>query len=202
VQLNYIYAMPFFKNSSNAFARQGLGGWQLSGISSFFTGEPTDFGCGVTGFATGIGGSYRCDVVGKVAIKKGTYNDPTYGPTPQWWDPSTVAQPLYSQLLANGEPGMFGNMGRNVLTGPGRNNFDLALEKNISTPWFRGEHGTVQFRLETFNTFNHPQFQYANTGCSGKTPFGGTCDQNTTTPGEVNTAWAPRNLQLGLKFIF
>jgi hypothetical protein len=60
----------------------------------------------------------------------------------------------------------------------------------------------VQFRLETFNTFNHPQFQYANTGCSGKTPFGGTCDQNTTTPGEVNTAWAPRNLQLGLKFIF
>jgi hypothetical protein len=109
---------------------------------------------------------------------------------------------LYSQLLANGEPGMFGNMGRNVLTGPGRNNFDLALEKNISTPWFRGEHGTVQFRLETFNTFNHPQFQYANTGCSGKTPFGGTCDQNTTTPGEVNTAWAPRNLQLGLKFIF
>jgi hypothetical protein len=202
VQLNYVYAMPFFKNSSNAFARQGLGGWQLSGISSFFTGEPTDFECGVTGFATGIGGSYRCDTVGKVAIKKGTYNDPTYGPTPQWWDPSTVAQPLYSQLLANGEPGMFGNMGRNVLTGPGRNNFDLALEKNITTPWFRGEHGTVQFRLETFNTFNHPQFQGVNTGCAGKTPFGGTCDENTTTPGEVNTAWAPRNLQLGLKFIF
>ena len=94
-------------------------------------------------------------MIGKVAIKKGAYNDPVYGPTRQWWDQGTVAQPQYSQLFANGESGMFGNMGRNMLTGPGRNNFDLALEKNFQTPWFRGEHGTVQFRLETFNTFNH-----------------------------------------------
>jgi hypothetical protein len=208
LQLNYVYALPFFKNSTNALARQALGGWQISGITSFFTGEPAsnglyqDFNCGVTGYSSGLGGSYRCDVVGKVAIKKGTWNDPTYGPTPTWWDPSTVTQPLYSQLFANGEPGMFGNMGRNILTGPGRNNFDMALEKNIRTPWFGGEHATVQFRLETFNTFNHPQWQYVNTGCQGATGFGLPCNLNTTTPGEVNSTWGPRNVQLGLKFIF
>jgi hypothetical protein len=202
LQLNYVYALPFFKNSTNAFARQALGGWQISGITSFFTGEPTDFNCGVTGFSSGLGGAYRCDVVGKVAIKKGTWNDPTYGPTPTWWDPSTVTQPQYSEMFANGEAGMFGNMGRNILAGPGRNNFDMALEKNIQTPWFRGEHGTIQFRLETFNTFNHPQWQYVNTGCAGKTPFGGACNLNTTSPGEVNGDWGPRNMQLGLKFIF
>jgi hypothetical protein len=208
LQLNYVYALPFFKNSTNAFARQALGGWQISGITSFFTGEPAsnssyqDFNCGVTGYSSGLGGSYRCDVVGKVAIKKGTWNDPVYGPTPTWWDPSTVTQPLFSQLFANGEPGMFGNMGRNILTGPGRNNFDMALEKNISMPWFGGEHSTLQFRLETFNTFNHPQWQYVNFGCSGSTPFGQPCNLNTTTPGEVNSTWGPRNMQLGLKFIF
>jgi len=202
LQLNYIYAIPAFKNSPNAFLRQSLGGWQLSGITSFFTGEPTDFNCGVTGFSSGNSGAVRCNTVGKVQIKKGTYNDPTFGPTPTWWDPSVVTQPLFSQLLANGEPGMFGYMGRNQLTGPGRNNFDLALEKNIQTPWFRGEHGTIQFRLETFNTFNHPQWKYVNTGCSGNNSFGVACNNNTTTPGEVNTAWDPREMQLGLKFIF
>jgi hypothetical protein len=202
LQLNYIYALPFAKNSTNAFARQALGGWQISGITSFFTGEPSDFNCGVTGFNSALGGPYRCDVVGKVAIKKGTWNDPTYGPTPTWWDPSTVAQPQFSELLANGEANMFGNMGRNILTGPGRNNFDLALEKNFNLPWFRGEHSTLQFRLETFNTFNHPQWQYFNNGCTNTVPFGGTCNLQTTAPGEVNTAWDPREMQLGLKWMF
>jgi hypothetical protein len=202
LQLNYVYALPFFKNSTNAFARQALGGWQISGITSFFTGEPADFNCGVTGFSSGLGGSYRCDVVGKVAIKKGTYDDPVYGPTPTWWDPSSLTQPLYSQVLANGESGMFGNMGRNILTGPGRNNFDMALEKNISMPWFAGEHSTLQFRLETFNTFNHPQWQYFNDTCPGATGFGLPCNLNNTTPGEVTSTWGPRNMQLGLKFIF
>ncbi len=202
LQLNYVYAMPFFKNSPNAFAHQALGGWQLSGIGSFFTGPPNDFNCGVTGFSSGISGAVRCNTVGKVAIKKGTYNDPTYGPTATWWDPSVVTQPLYSQMFANGEPGMFGYMGRNMLTGPGRNNFDMALEKNFSLPWFRGEHSTLQFRLETFNTFNHVQWNGFDSGCSGNNSFGEACNNNTNTPGEVSSDWGPRNVQLGLKFIY
>ena len=202
VQLNYIYAMPFFKNSANAFARQTLGGWQLSGIGSFFTGQPIDFNCGVSGYNNGVGGAVRCNTVGKVAIKKGMYNDPDHGPTPTWWDPSVVTQPTYSQLFANGEPGMFGYMGRNMLTGPGRNNFDIALEKNVSMPWFRGEHSSLQFRLETFNTFNHTQWKSVDSGCNGDAPFGAPCTVKNTTPGEVNGAWDPRLMQLGLKFIF
>ncbi|MGC9994698.1 MAG: carboxypeptidase-like regulatory domain-containing protein [Terriglobia bacterium] len=202
VQLNYVYAIPAFKKSPNAFLRQSLGGWQVSGITSFFTGTPSDFNCGVTGYSSGIGGSVRCDVVSKPHIQKGTYNDPTYGPTPTWYNMADFAQPQYSELLANGEPSMFGNMGRNVLTAPGENNWDMALEKNISTPWFRGEHSNVQFRLETFNTFNHPQWNGFNNGCSGSTGFGQSCLLNQTAPGEVNSDRGPRNVQLGLKFIF
>lgn len=202
LEMSYIYDIPFFKNAGNAFERQALGGWQVTGTGSFFSGQPADFNCGVSGYGTGMGGNMRCDVVGKVQIKKGTFNDPTYGPTPTWWDPSTVAQPLFSELAANGGPNMFGNMGRNIITGPGRNNWDMALMKNFSAPWFSGEHSTVQFRLETFNTFNHTQWKGFNTGCSGSNGFGVTCNNNTNSPGEVNATWDPRILQFALKFIF
>ncbi|MGD1156608.1 MAG: carboxypeptidase-like regulatory domain-containing protein [Terriglobia bacterium] len=194
LQMNYVYALPFFKNSTSAVARQALGGWQVSGIASLFTGQPSDFNCGVTGYSTNIGGSYRCDVVGKVAPTKGIYNDPVYGPTVQWWNPATVAQPSFSELSTT-----YGNMGRDVLTGPGRNNWDMALMKNFR---LHGEQTMLQFRLETFNTFNHPQWKGIENGCKGKTGFGQTCELNTNTPGEVNSDWGPRNVQLGLKLIF
>jgi len=202
LQTNFVYALPMFKNAANAFERQALGGWQVSGIVSFFGGEPVDMNCGVNGYSSGIGGGYRCDVVGKVAPTKGSFNDPTYGPTMQWWNPAVITQPQLAELYANGEPNMFGNMGRNMLTGPGRNNWDMALEKNFNLPWFKGEHSTLQFRLETFNTFNHTQYKYFNTGCSGNNTFGESCADNSTSPGEVNGAWDPRLVQLGLKFLF
>jgi carboxypeptidase family protein len=208
--LNYIYALPFFKNSSSAIARQALGGWEISGITSFFTGQPVDFGCGVAGFGTGIGGSLRCNSVGPVRIKQGVDNDPQFGPTPTWFDPTTVAQPLEPQLRADGEPGMFGYQSRNFLTGPGRNNTDLALLKNFNLPWFNGEHSNLQFRWETFNTFNHPQWNGINAFCNGDanadgTPaFGRNCGghEHNLGNGQVNSAWPARIMQLGMKFIF
>lgn len=198
--LNYIYNLPFFKTSSNAVARQALGGWQMSGITSFYAGEPEDFGCGVSGFGTGIGTGVRCNTVGALKIHKGTVHDPQYGPVPTWYDPTVTTQPFASQLLANGQPGMFGYMGRNALTGPGRNNWDLALHKDVKMPWFRNESSTLQIRLDTFNTFNHPQWKYINTGCSSSISFGRSCTQ--VGNAEVSGAWRPRNVELGMKFIF
>src|SRR5439155_26162546 len=95
------------------------------------------------------------------------YNLPPFGPRVRWFAPSLVAQPLQSQRLADNEPRMFGYMGRNVLIGAGRNNWDLALHKGFEFRWFRSEHSTLQFRLETFNTFNHPQWRYISAGCNG-----------------------------------
>ena len=197
--MNYVYDLPFFKNSSGP-VKSILGGWTISGITSFFTGQPVNFGCGVDGYGTGIGGGVRCNALGKLQIKKGMVNDPDYGPTPSWYDPSVVGQVTEDQLRADGQPGMFGTMGRNPLTGPGRNNWDLALLKNFELPWFKGEHSTIQFRMETFNSFNHPQFKWINTGCSGSTDFGQPC--TTGNVGQVSGAWDPRIMQLGLKFIF
>ncbi len=212
--LNYVYDLPFFSKNSHPIVRQALGGWAISGITTFFSGEPlsdgSDVGCGVSGFSSGIGEGVRCNPVGRVKSNKGVFNDPVFGPTPTWWDPSTVTQPNFSQLRADGEPGMFGYLGRNTLTGPGRNNWDMALLKNFTAPWFRGEHSTIQFRWETFNTFNHPSWNGVNAGCDSATPFGQPCNDRTLPDGtringgngQVNGAWPARIMQFGLKFMF
>ena len=95
-------------------------------------------------------------------------------------------------------------MGRNVLTGPGRNNWDLGLHKNVQTPWFGNEHATLQIRFETYNTFNHPQWDSVNVSCGGNTPAGTPCSgtANNLGNGYVNGTWPARNLQLGMKFLF
>jgi hypothetical protein len=204
LQASYIYDLPFFKNNPNRFLKNAVGGWQFSGITSFYAGLPVDFNCGGTGLASGIGLGMRCNTIGPLKIQKGTFDDPTYGPVPTWFNPAVLQQPFASQYFSNGEAGMFGYMGRNLLTGPGRNNWDLGLHKNFQTPWFGGEHAALQVRFETYNTFNHPQWDSVNASCGGNTPAGTPCSgiANNLGNGYVSGTWSPRNIQLGMKFLF
>ena len=142
----------------------------------------------------------KCNTVGDFAVSKSTANHPVFGPTLQWFDPSTISMPVLPQFRADGEAGMFGYMGRNTLHGPGRNNWDMALLKNFSLPL---ENSVLQFRLETYNIFNHTQFQTIQAGCGSTTSFGAACTgaQNVGN-GMVTSAWSPRQIQLGLKFMF
>jgi len=219
--LNYIYDLPFLRNSSNHFAKSVLGGWSVSGISTFFTGTPVDWECAPpSGLSTGINGTAKCNTVAPMKITKGTFNDPTYGPTPTWYSGYRESMLTAPQLLANGESGMFGYEGRNQLTGPGRNNTDLAFLKDFELPWFRGEHSTLEMRGELFNAFNHVSWSGFNNGCDnsnnqdGTLAFGRTCgfftqlDAKGATHrynsgvGEVNSDWGPRIVQFGLKLVF
>jgi hypothetical protein len=201
VQLSYVYQLPFFRDNNNHFVRNGLGGWNLSGISSFFGGLPVDFGCSETGTQTGIGTGGRCNTIAAWKIDKNTTIDPRYGPTPTWFNPGAIEMLQQSQLPANGEPGMYGYMGRNMIHGPGRNDWDIALLKDFKLPGREGM--KLQFRAETYNTFNHPQFKAIQAGCSGTTGFGNPCNNSANLGnGEVTTAWSPRQIQLGLKFMF
>jgi hypothetical protein len=216
LMLQYVYDLPFLKNASNHYVKNAFGGWQLTGVSSFYSGLPINIGCTESGYGNGTGSSSMCNSLAPVKIQKGwdTTNNPVYGPTKQWYNPADIGMIQLSQLSANNQPGMFGWMGINQLTGPGRNNWDLALLKNWSTPWFKGEHGTIQFRWETYNTFNHPEWNGVNAGCGGTTPFGDPCNYATYTNasgskytvnagnGDVSGAWPQRIMQFGLKFIF
>src|SRR6266849_1011710 len=104
----------------------------------------------------------------------------------------------------------FGTMGRNIFRDTGFHNVDLSVSKSFRF----GERMKAQFRVETFNIFNHPNFANPNGGTStygqGATAdpsqagaFGCGC----STPD--NAAFNPvlgsgsnRAIQLGLKFIF
>jgi hypothetical protein len=147
------------------------------------SGLPINIGSSVSGYGNATGSSNLCNSLAPVKIQKGMdrTNNPVYGPTPQWYYPGDIGQLQLSQLSANNQPRMFGWMGINQLTGPGRNNWDLALLKNFSTPRFKGEHGTLQFRRETCNTFNHPEWNGGSAGCSSSTPFGQPCNYATYT---------------------
>jgi hypothetical protein len=107
--------------------------------------------------------------------------------------------------------GTFGTMGRNIFRDTGFRNVDLSVSKNFKF----GERMKAQFRVETFNIFNHPNFANPNGATSGYGQ-GATADPSTgagsfgcgcATPD--NAAFNPvlgsgsnRAIQLGLKFIF
>ena len=95
----------------------------------------------------------------------------------KWFNTSCFAsQPLYS----------YGNLGRNVLHGPGRTNLDFALHRDF----FIAEATRLQFRAEAFNITNTAAF--SNPGGS----FG------SGTFGVINSAGLGRNIQLALKLLF
>lgn len=84
-------------------------------------------------------------------------------------------------------PFHFGNAGRNILPGPGNNLFDFALHRRLPLR----EAGTIEFRIEAFNVFNHP-----NWGVPGPYPDFGPFF------GRILATGQPRRIQLGLRLDF
>lgn len=193
--LSYTYELPFLKNSTGLI-KNAFGNWTISGITTFMSGTPIDIGCGLNDYQSGIGGGQRCNPVGKQSGQT-VVNDSVFGPTVQWFNVNAFTQPTLDQLYADNQPGMFGYLGRNTLIGPGRNNWDMSLFKDFKF----GERAGLQFRFETFNSFNHTQWKYANTGCAGTVAPGAVCG-TTGRFGQVNTTWPSRIIQLGLKLSF
>jgi hypothetical protein len=207
LNFSYVYNLPFLRNS-NAFVRNTLGGWELSGITSFNTGTPftvTNGGFeGVAGDAAGVGngvgtGSYP-DICGNI-------NAPP---------PVTNVAGIIGPLLYN--PGAFcaprgltfGDEGRNMLRNPNYFNWDMGLFKDIP---IRGERMHLQFRAEAFNVFNTANLMVtsptATTNLVETSCYGGP----TNTAGysgciatsgflQATGAHDPRILQFALKLIF
>jgi hypothetical protein len=85
--------------------------------------------------------------------------------------------------------GQIGNARRRFFYGPGMNNFDLALQKEVRLT----EAKSLQFRLEAFNVFNHAQF-FGAAAVNGNISSAGF--------GQIINANPPRLLQLAAKFQF
>jgi len=89
-----------------------------------------------------------------------------------------------------------GNAPKDVFRGLGTNNFDMELNKVFTF----GHDGSksIQFRFETYNTFNHTQFSAIDTTAR----FDAAGNQTNARFGQYTAAINPRKVQLGLKFAF
>ncbi len=171
--VNFVYDLPIFRTTSSRLLRSTVGGWQVSGIVSMVSGNPLNITAGgVSGnIASKLPNSNnRPDVSGSVGTPH-TVNT--------WFDPTSFTAPA---------AGAFGDMPRNSVYGPGRQNWNLALFKSFLFSEERGSR--LELRAESFNTFNHTQLKDVSTTLSS------------SNFGTVTSAHDPREIQLGLKLIF
>ena len=112
-------------------------------------------------------------------------------PNGYWFNPNSVAAPLPG-LSVNG----IGNASKAPIYGPGLNNFDISLFKNFRLG--SSETRRLQFRLETYNTFNHTQY----TSIDFTPRFDASNRQTNPTFGTFNGAALARRVVLGLKLYF
>jgi hypothetical protein len=157
-------------------------GWAISGITRFSSGLPVTL---VNPNDTALIGSFNNGVNGV-----GFSNlDVAPGPLQLNGKPGN-GQPYFNTALfsipALGSPG---NASRRLFYGPGMDNWDIALLKETHFT----ESKVLEFRMETFNTFNHAQFFGANS-VDGNI--------NDSTFGQVINATSPRLMQVALKLHF
>jgi len=174
---NYIYSLPSFAHTSNVLERTALGGWQISGVTVAETGTPQSITyTGVDTLGLGGGTTNRPDLVEKVTYPK---------TRAAWFSTSSFANP--AAPWNGGTNQGFGTARKDAVVLPGRFNFNLSLFKTIP---LKVDGPSVELRFESFNTFNHTQFN----GIDANTADGNF--------GQVTSSYDPRTLQLGAKFHF
>ena len=169
---DYVYDLPFFKGQHGVEGKV-LGGWQVSGITAFLSGQsfalsqphdPWD----PNGLNVGLGiGSPRPDQIAPVQKTK---------TVDAWFSTSSFAPALNH----------FGSEASGSLLGPGYNDWDLAAIKNIAF----AERCTFQLRGEFFNAWNHESFAGVDSSLAD------------SSFGQLTSGHSPRRIQLGAKIIF
>jgi hypothetical protein len=176
--VNFIYDIPLLRHSQSRLVRSTVGGWQVSGIVTMESGLPINIG--ISGGQGGNGlpnATNRPDLTGKISYPQTAVPGKQQGI--QYIDPATFSLPTL---------GTFGNLGHNALRAPGRDNWNLSLFKSFVFSETRGS--KLELRLETFNTWNHTQFNGVSRNL-GSSNFG-----------QFTSAFDPRILQLGGKVYF
>ncbi len=182
--INFIYEIPFLKNSSSVVGKIA-GGWQISGVTQFQTGTPGTIASGDDFAGVGTGsGSQIWNVSGPI-----TYNREfaTAGPAQNYWFTTGATATSAQTLATSPNAGTFTTQfNRNLTYSPGFQNWNLSLFKNFRIT----ERTRVQFRADSFNWINHP-----NWGGVDRSP-------TSATFGKVTGKNSERNMQLSLRFSF
>ncbi|MGC9973292.1 MAG: carboxypeptidase regulatory-like domain-containing protein [Bryobacteraceae bacterium] len=164
---SFVYSVPAFQHATG-ITKTVLGGWQISGMALFESGTPFSIGGGPDNLGLGGATSNRANIVAAVTYPKTRF---------QWFSTSSFQRPAALQ---------WGTAARNDVVGPGRNTWNMALYKAFQF----AERARFEFRVETFNTFNHTQLTNPSSGVTNG-DFG-----------QISGTYNPRNLELGAKLQF
>jgi hypothetical protein len=188
VHISGEYALPFgsgrkFMSGSGKLVNAFVGGWNVNYIFTHQTGQPFNVGC-----PTATSSDFGCNA----DLVPGT--DPYAGPhnASQWLNPKAFVEPPAATAIAQTNFAPLGGEPDQV-RGPGFYNLDSSLFKSFST----GGETNVQFRLETFNTLNHPMF-----GNPGQLNFTTSGFSKITTERTNAGNTGGRIVQLALKLFF
>jgi hypothetical protein len=161
-----------------AWARAVFDGWQVNVIAVHNSGTPF-----TVSDSTNVALQANSPPIsGFPASRPNLAGDPNAGPrtVDQW-----ISRDAFQRLNPLTQAGQFGNAGRNIARGPDYTNVDLSLVRTVSL-----DHWQIQFRAESFNVVNHPNFGL---------PVG---DLNSANFGRILSAGPPRLFQFGLKVSF
>lgn len=178
--VSYRYRLPFATILPN-HARLA-DGWTLSGLTRFTTGLPVT-----------LYNNTDSSLIGSIpnGINNNAVDTPAYTPGNLHLNtnPRNSTQAFNTNLFSVPTLGTLGNARRRSFYGPGLENFDMALQKEI--PLAEGK--ALLLRAEAFNLFNHAQFfgAAAVNGNISSTGFG-----------QIVNAMPPRQIQLAMKFSF
>src|SRR5262245_11139669 len=170
LNVNYVYELPFFRKHANGLVRAALGGWDLSGVTVYQSGAPNNVTVAQDTAGIGVAMS-RADLIGNPQLSEGERT------LTRWFNTAAFAIP---------PSGRFGSSGRNILIGPGFNQWDLSLLKNF----YLRETVKLQFRAEAFNIWNHASFTGISTNLSS---------QNF---GQITSSGPGRVFEFGLRLAF
>ncbi len=188
------YDLPFFQKGP-ALEKLALGGWHSNAIWIWNSGSPFS----ITDNYTGLGNSVYGGIGGGPTRPLQVANPKTNGhQINQWFNPLAFVVP---------QPGQFGNTGRNSLTGPQFQHFDLSLFKDFALY----ERFNLEFRAESFNLTNTPAYfvpnnqnDHATTNAVGTYNAAGQVVPGNGFAQIVSThpSYTPRGLQFALKLKF
>ena len=172
---NFLYQIPFLKNSEG-WINTAFGEWQVGGIWTLQSGAP---------FTVNLNNDNANNGTPVNSQRPNYVCDPNNGPkTPALWFTTTC----FSQPA----PYTYGTAGRNSVIGPGLDNFDTTIQKEFPVP----EKMKLQFRLDIFDFFNHPNF-------NAPVGSGRTFSTAANSPfGSITSAQDPREMQFSLRLVF
>ncbi|MGH9657594.1 MAG: hypothetical protein ACRD96_03560, partial [Bryobacteraceae bacterium] len=182
---NFVYHLPLASRWwKTAFSRWVLDGWESSGSVTFQSGAPLGVGYSTTDGEDIIGTpteDSRINVASNPVLPKSERG---------------FSRNFRTDVFRRPRRGDYGNAARDLIRGPGVNNFDISLFKNFRF----GKDGDkqLQLRWETYNSFNHVNFSALDTGAR----FDPQGNQVNLRLGEFTDSLVGRRMVLALKFYF